>query len=283
MIKEGHEEKLYLSLPIKELDNKEEVRCYQIGGEEYKELDIDILDKYNTVKLLKETPVIIKFNNEEALNRQLFCFVYAELETETKDCCILTEGEFYLVTKSYRKRVDDYYNKVNLVKIDKLTKWNGSKEGAFNKGQKADSILVMDEQFVFPGNRDRFEVCDFLTKDKHIVHVKIFDVASQPLGHLFNQGMLSAQCLTDDEIRPLIQQKIEELQTNEQMTGFSIDPRFSSRDYTVTFLILCMREDRIDNKGRPIIPFLAKAVFKENGTAIENLGFKLALACVGKA
>lgn len=143
--------------------------------------------------------------------------------------------------------------------------------------------MVLDEKFVFPKNRDRFEICDLLTKDKQIVHVKIYNGASQPLGHLFNQGMLSAQCMADDDIRTLIQKKINEEQTkNDKTTDFSIESGFNTNNYTVTFLILCSNKSKIDTDNRPKIPFLAKAVFKENYSVITGLGYKVALACIGK-
>lgn len=142
----------------------------------------------------------------------------------------------------------------------------------------------MDEKFVYPAHRDRFEVCDLLTHDKHIVHVKIFGVASQPLGHLFNQGMLSAQCMADDEIRPLIQNKIKDVQKKDSKEmDFSIEPGFNPRDYTVTFLILCSDKTKINADGRPQIPFLAKAVFKEQYAIINGLRFNVSLACIVKS
>lgn len=157
--------------------------------------------------------------------------------------------------------------------------WEGEAEGKFNKDQKMDNVWVMDEKFVFPENRDRFEVCDLLTADKHFIHVKKFDIASQPLGHLFNQGMLSAQCIADDEIRLLVQDKIKKVQSKEHKDcDFSILPGFKPKDYTVTFLLLCSSNTKLYDKNHPKIPFMARAVFHEQYSVITRLGFKVSLA-----
>lgn len=148
---------------------------------------------------------------------------------------------------------------------------------------KEPKVLVMAPKFVTPEKSDRDEVCDMLTLDKHFVHVKTFDVASQPLGHLFNQGMLSAQCLADGEIRSLIQTKIIELQKKaKKANDFSLPAVFKAAQYTVTFMLLCKNDDSIDKEGRPIIPFLAKSVFRENSMVISRLGFNISLASIKK-
>lgn len=272
---------IYLNLPIDELGVKERVTGYTIDGTEYNELTMDLLDKYSTVEKIKLAGVTINVDEDGAgrtTTYPLYDFLYAEIE-QGMHCYILSSGEFYSVAKGYKKRVDDYYKGVKVETLTSLKAWDGGTEGEFNKAQDAGVILVMDEKFVYPGGSDRFEVCDLLYLDKHIVHAKIFDVASQPLGHLFNQGMLSAQCMADDEIRQFINDKIRELQKLSTKTSdFSITEPFKPQDYTVTFLFLCSNAAKIDADGRPRIPFLAKAVFRENCMVIEGLHFHVTLA-----
>lgn len=278
------EDGLLLNLPIDDLEKKDKIIGFNIEGVEYKELTKDIFKKYSTVEKLKEITAFIKNADEkDDLEFTLFELLYAELE-QSGTCFILADGQFFSVAKGYKQRVEEIYKGVKVETVAGVSGWDGCSEGDYNENQKDDSILVLDEKFVFPEHRDRFEVCDLLTNDKHIVHVKIFGGASQPLGHLFNQGMLSAQCMADDEIRPLIQNKIKEVQKKDgKKNDFSIEPGFKPMDYTVTFLILCSDEKRIEADGRPKIPFLAKAVFKENCAIINSLGYKVALACIGKS
>lgn len=282
------EENLYLNLPIDELGGKDRVTGYTIEGIEYEELTTDLLDKYQTIEKLKQASVTIN-GEEEAeaeaedwtIDNSLYDFLYAELEQD-KQYYILASGVFYSISKGYKKRVDDYYKEVEVETLAGLKAWDGCTEGDFNKGQDSDSILVMDEKFVFPEGQDRFEFCDLLYLDKHIVHAKIFDVASQPLGHLFNQGMLSAQCLSDDDIRPLIQKKINDLQKDaHKANDFSLKEPFNPNDYTVTFLLLCSENSKYYPDGRPKIPFLARAVFRENCSVISGLRFNVRLAYMG--
>lgn len=278
------EDGLFLNLPIDDLGRNEKVIGFIIEGDEYQELTKEIFKKYPTVEKLKEITAFVKIeNDEDGMECTLFDFVYAELE-QAEQCLVLVDGYFFSVAKGYKQRVEGFYKNMKVETITGVTEWDGCSEGDYNKNQKDDSILVLDEKFVYPEHRDRFEVCDLLTLDKHIVHVKIFGVASQPLGHLFNQGMLSAQCMADDEIRPLIQKKIKGVQTKDsKVNDFSIEPGFEPGSYIVTFLILCSDKKRIDTDGRPKIPFLAKAVFKENCAIINGWGYKVSLACIGKS
>ena len=278
------EENLYLNLPIDELGGKDRVTGYTIEGVDYADLTTDLLDKYPTIEKLKQVSVTIN-GEEEAeewtIDYPLYSFLYAELEQD-KQYYILASGVFYSISKGYKKRVDDYYKEVKVETLAGLKSWDGSTEGVFNKDQDSDSILVMDEKFVYPEGQDRFDFCDLLYLDKHIVHAKIFDVASQPLGHLFNQGMLSAQCLSDDDIRPLIQKKINDLQKDtHKANNFLLKEPFNPNDYTVTFLLLCSDSSKYLPDGRPKIPFLARAVFRENGTVISGLRFNVRLAYMG--
>jgi len=275
-----NEDNLYLNLPIDLLGEKDLVIGFSVDGIEYEELTTDILDTYKTIKQLKNTTVTIKeaVDREKPLVHRLFDFLYAEME-QKGICIILASGVLYDISKGYKEQVDSFYKGVKKVKFPYITDWDGCAEGKYNEDQNTEHLLVMDEEFVFPGNRDRFEVCDLLTDDKHLIHVKRFGVASQPLGHLFNQGMLSAQCLADTEIRAKVQEKIKKVQTDAKKEhDFSVEPGFKVGDYTVTFLLLCTGKVKYEADGKPKIPFMAKAVFRENCQVIKNLGYEVRLA-----
>jgi uncharacterized protein (TIGR04141 family) len=275
-----NEDNLYLNLPIDVLGEKDLVIGYAIEGNNYDELPMDILDEYRNIEHLKKTTVTIKeaVERERPLEYKLFDFVYAEMEQNGR-CFIIASGVIYSISKGYKERVDNFYKGVKMHSFHHIKPWSGGEEGEFNSGQTSDHLLVMDEKFVFPEKRDKFEVCDLLTDDKHLIHVKIFGVASQPLGHLFNQGMLSAQCLADAEIRPKIQDRISKVQKEDKKGyDFSIDPGFKASDYTVTFLLLCTNKVKYEADGRPRIPFMAKAVFMDNCRVIKNLGYKVRLS-----
>ena len=278
------EDKLYLNLPMEKLGEQNYVIGYTVEKDDIEELSKELLGKYSTIEELKDTTVTIKteLETDVPLDYVLYDFLYAELENDSV-CYLLVGGEFYSVSKGYKRRVEDCYNSTTTESFPMLKAWDGAVEGKFNKKQDMDDVLVMDQKFVSPEKSDRFEVCDLLTQDKHFIHVKIFDVASQPLGHLFNQGMHSAQCLADDEIRPLIQNKIQKLQKDaKKAKDFSLPEDFDPNQYTVTFLMLCKNDKSVDTDGRPIIPFLAKAVFRENCMVIERHRFNVSLASMKK-
>lgn len=276
-------EKAFLNLPLEELKEDTVVRGYVINDEDEKSsLTDDVFDRYHTVQLLQQTYVRVNFEDENkpALVKPLYQFVYAEIENDD-DCIILAGGQFYKVVKRYKRAVDTFYDEVEVGTILNLGQWNGEDEGTFNSNQTAENILVMDKELVYPEGVDKFEFCDLLTSEKQIVHAKVFGSASQPLGHLFNQGLVSARCMTDETIRVKINEKIREKQQElAKARDFSIPQNVNLSDYKVTFLILCKDHDRIDANGRPKIPFLAKAVFKENITAIRNMGYYVTIVAL---
>lgn len=57
---------------------------------------------------------------------------------------------------------------------------------------------------------------------------------------------------------------------------------FKESDYTVTSLLLCTNNVKYDADGRPRIPFMAKAVFRENYQVIKNLGYEVRIAKMEK-
>lgn len=271
-----------LNLPLEYIKDGITVKGYIIGDNEYKELSETILDVYNTITLLKETQVTIEFDDESnnSLKLKLFSCVYAELE-EDNYCFIISDGNIYQVTKSYLEKVNQFYSSIDIAKIPELKRWHGEPEGKFNACCDSKTILVMDKVLIHPEGSGKFEFCDLLTYSKQIIHAKIYDGASQPLGHLFNQGLVSVMGITDEDIRSEIQIQIDKQRRGcGKSMDFSIGDPFKASDYTIVFLILCRNGDAIVEQ-RPQIPFLAKSIFRENVTKIQSMGFKVEILGIG--
>ena len=277
---------VYLSFPLTESNDTRCYLKYKVGGVEYKDLSIDILSSFSGIETIRTSSVLAYIDDEkDPDNQPLFKCIYAELEKEDR-CYLLAEGEVYRVEKTYKETVERAYRDAKIDDTLILNDWTGSyDEDKFNRDQLSENILVMDKEFVYPAGRSKIEICDLLSRDKKFIHVKIYNGASAPLGHLFNQGLISAKSVFDDSLRGRINEKISSvhekyINEGKLMSGidFHLDDPFDARQYTVVFLMLCMEDRNVDAQGRPLIPFFAKAVFKDVSQAITNLGFKVRIA-----
>ena len=57
--------------------------------------------------------------------------------------------------------------------------------------------LCLDKKFVYDGGPRKMEICDILTRDGGLIHVK-HRGSSSTLSHLFTQGVNSAERLLQD-------------------------------------------------------------------------------------
>lgn len=277
-----------ISLPLVEKPSNPPFKNYKVGDQEYTELSTDILTSLGGIRSIRSAQLFANpiDTSKEVEKYDLYKCVYSEFEDEDK-IYIVFEGDIYEIEKSFKKRVDHCFSSMfyseNIDKLPSLKEWIMSEiEEDYNDKQQSDDLLVMDQKFVFPTGRSKFEVCDLLSRDKHLIHVKIYNGASGPLGHLFNQGLISAQCVNDDSIRKRINDEIFSVQNTEIESGrlkygadFRINEPFAAEDYTVVFVILCRPKNCVDVKGVLKIPFFAKAVFMDVFNSLRRLKFNV--------
>ena len=277
-----------VSLPLVEKPSNPPYNNYKVGDIEYLELSADILTSLGDIRIIRSAQLfaIPIDTSKEAERYDLYKCVYSEFDEGDK-CFIIFEGDIYEIEKSFKQKVEycfsSMFDSKDIDNLPNLKDWKMSdKEEDYNENQQSDDMLVMDKKFVFPTGRSKFEVCDLLSKSKYLIHVKIYNGASAPLGHLFSQGLISAQCIIDDSIRIKINELISSVQESEMESGglkhgadFRLDEPFAAENYTVVFVILCRPENCLDVNGMPKIPFFAKAVFKDVYDSLSRLKFNV--------
>lgn len=125
----------------------------------------------------------------------------------------------------------------------------------------------MDKRLV-KADKSTFEMCDILTCDKKLLHIKHF-TSSAVLSHLFNQGLVSAECLKDKNIRK---------QANKQIDGgFRLDETdsFKAENYEVVFVIAKNKTPR-----RPDLPFFSKVALHNVALRLQLIGYKYSICGV---
>ncbi|MFE3578979.1 DUF6119 family protein [Streptomyces vinaceus] len=121
---------------------------------------------------------------------------------------LLTLGKWFALAESYAKQLDDDISQIEDVSaLLDLGTWTigtnaqGDKyeEKDFNKDAiKGRSDIVCLDRDTVASAGNRIEACDLLHSSGHLIHVKKY-TDSQTLSHLFSQGYVAAQVLTEDQ------------------------------------------------------------------------------------
>ncbi|GAA2028318.1 hypothetical protein GCM10009740_17340 [Terrabacter terrae] len=109
------------------------------------------------------------------------------------DTYILDEGELFRVSEDYLTALDHFLEGLPQASYTLPETTVSQTEDAYNKSAaKASDLLLLDKQNVItvPGKTTAIEVCDLLSSDRHLIHVKRH-LSSSTLSHLFAQGIVS--------------------------------------------------------------------------------------------
>jgi len=129
-------------------------------------------------------------------------FINYELEFDGKKY-IFSRHRWYLINDDFLSRITESINQIEQLPVGYLPDWDSSKdEGEYNEelARSFDNRELLDKQFLHIDGRGKIEVCDILELPSNFIHVKKY-YSSQTMGHLFNQGTVSAQVLREDKDR----------------------------------------------------------------------------------
>jgi uncharacterized protein (TIGR04141 family) len=124
------------------------------------------------------------------------------------------------------------------------------------------------------------EICDFITKDRQIIHVKD-KTSSSRLSHLFNQGTVSGRVLIlDASARNMARKKISEVEDETGQSGFSdiipaADDIFKAEDFKIVYAV-------ISTGAVPKLPFFSQLTFRQAARELQLSGFKFAFSWIVK-
>lgn len=198
---------------------------------------------------------------------------------------LLNDGCWYKVDRNYYDTVNRIYNSVEPSTVQFL-KWvpriEGDKElfeleKEYNK-RLADSdnyFCNMDRDLVYPqGNQDKIEFCDVFGREGQLIHVKRKG-GSELIGHLLNQGLVSATLLLTEELRRKLNAKLNESGRGAWCVP-ELDNDFNAGRYSIVYGIMCEGDELK-------IPFFSKVVMKDIVTTLRKYGFKVYLNKITKA
>lgn len=190
--------------------------------------------------------------------------LYAEVDHQGSKY-ILNDGRWFCVAKDFVSRTDEEYLRLPLAKLA-LPPYKGGGEGAYNE-----SVAVADpehyalldkKKITHGGGRGQIEVCDLLSIDRELVHVKLYGKSSV-FSHLFSQGFVSGQLIrTDSTFREKVRK---------QLAGPFAD-MFSGKgkptDFTIVYAIISEAPE-----GRPRLPFFSRVNLNNTARVLKGFGY----------
>jgi uncharacterized protein (TIGR04141 family) len=156
-------------------------------------LDLNAIKRHR-VFLRKET-------TEESLARwSVFKCLICEFP-DGKDIFVLMNGEWYQIAKTFAQQVRDSVATIKElhVGLPSLGSCTTETEYLASIGSTSGGLIVLDQKRAYCEDAGTYiEICDVITKDRDLIHIKRKDGGSSDLSHLFNQGRNSALALLRD-------------------------------------------------------------------------------------
>lgn len=197
---------------------------------------------------------------------------------------VLEDGDFYVVSDDYLAALDSDIRALSTCSRT-LPPWIATDhEDEYNSKAAAssDSYLLLDKKTVRIGaHTNQVEICDILSDDGMLIHVKRRRDGSASLSHLFAQGVNSAdlivaspefQDLTTEQIKK--QEAIKAVEAGDpSLAGrFQIfdAPRVAARNYEVVYAIFA----NWSKGGFETLPFFSKITLRNAVDDLRRLGFK---------
>jgi uncharacterized protein (TIGR04141 family) len=150
-------------------------------------------------------------------------------------------------------------------------------EGTYNEqaAAPADRFLLDKQTVAVPGRTSPIEVCDVLTLDRQIVHVKR-KFPSSALSHLFGQGYVSSELLVDSEpYRQQIRTRIGD--ANAAFQNLFPAAGVVPADWEVVYAIVGPWDG---GTAASKLPFFSKINLRNHGRRLRRMGFRVTVARV---
>jgi len=202
----------------------------------------------------------------------LRCVVYqVELDDQLY---VLSAGDWFRINLDFKERVYEDVNKLSV--LEGLPDADsGTDESAYNvKAATAIGGLCLDRKLIYDGGPDKMEICDVLTREGGLIHVKQRG-SSSTLSHLFLQGLNSAERLLQDadfrrEARVIVE--------GEDAAFLDAIPeeRPNPESHEVSFVVITR-----STRDTPLtLPFFSLVSLRAAANRLAGFGFRVSVAAV---
>lgn len=194
---------------------------------------------------------------------------------------VLSGGRWYQIDQDLAKEVQEFFDKTPRINLPEAEA--NETEETYNKrvaGLDAD-MICLDRRLIKPtGWSTTMEACDFLGRDRQLIHVKD-KTSSSRLSHLFSQGTVSARVLAiDPPSRDSVRAKVVAVQAETGQVGYDdilpkSDEDFTRSDFTVVYGVIVASK-------QPKLPFFSLVSFRQAARELDALGYRYAFAWIEK-
>ncbi|MDO8213985.1 DUF6119 family protein [Conexibacter sp. CPCC 206217] len=187
---------------------------------------------------------------------------------------VLSDGDWFRVDLDYRTRLEAEVRALPLFH-GMPDAAPGSNEDAYNlEAARAMGAVCLDKRFVYDGGPDKMEICDLLTRDGALIHVK-HRGSSATLSHLFSQGVNSAErLLTDEDFRKKAATVIQRESNGNGPSWPLHRPR--PEDYEIVFAVIT----RSTRRTPLTLPFFSVVSLRAAAKTLQGFGFKVSTVAV---
>jgi uncharacterized protein (TIGR04141 family) len=239
-----------------------------------------------TLSTLKNHKLFIYDLDSNEVQHSLYKSLYFE-HTDASKTFILFSGDWFEIDSDFIVELDRALAQIPISGLEFPTVHNWThedkekieSEGDYNeRAAILKSYHLLDKKLIKSRTTtSAIELCDLMTDDKQLIHVKHKKGGSSGLSHLFAQGYVAAEVtISDKEFRKKARIKLRSIRSDLD----SLIPLngISSSDYEVVYLVL--GDDNSTVKSA--LPFFSKINLVK---AFENLtqkGFKVTICGVAK-
>jgi uncharacterized protein (TIGR04141 family) len=224
------------------------------------------------LNLLRERMVTCADSDHQAvLNRwPVFKCLYAEVAHGNRKY-ILNGGKWYEISTDFEVRTNQDFAKIRRSKLT-FPVYNGGGEGEYNKAiadaHPTQYALLDDVHKIFHGGgHGQVEVCDLLSVNRELIHVKIYSKSSV-LSHLFAQGFVSGQLIQiDANFRGKVRAKLKG--PFQKLINVTTKP--AQDDFTIVYAIIS------SVKGALHLPFFSRVNLNNTAKVLKGFGYKVEL------
>lgn len=210
------------------------------------------------------------------------CFVFETLldTGENEQYYILFAGNWYMVEKKFKARVDAFFDTIPKVNIIGKTACLNEQELIEDIEANRADLLKLDKVKINPDGVQyaNLEPCDFFSNKKQFIHLKDGH-SSDPISHLWSQGVVSAEAFVSDKgFRKKLRAKVRSLGRGFERHLPKSTDRLVRDDYKVVYGV--MRKPYAN--GDIDLPFFSKVSLQSAAERIGQFGIPIAVELIEK-
>ena len=249
-----------------------DVKCFKYSGERtntYDDINLDsfvaVYPPFDCIEQIKNKKIhIIPADGSPSFSDwSAYKCLSAEIEYRGKHYC-LSDRKWYMINDGFVESTEKKYQQIPQSDFF-LPDYNHKDEGVYNQdvANSSDELFLLDRKnVIYGGGHSKVEICDILTSDKRIIHIK-HNYSSSCMSHLFSQATVSSELLKVEDFRGLANEKIDE-------ESFKFNSSFRADEYTVVLGIIDMSNDDL-----PHLPFFSKVSIQYAAQRIHAFGYKV--------